>query len=218
MNMESTSIAEVFRRMALREVEAVIQGKLDAGEEPYALLLECQRAMEEIGRKFETGDYYVAELILSAKMFETASGLLAPRLHADESEARTLGTIILGTPKGDIHDLGKNIFRIMAQAAGFRVTDLGIDVPPERFIVAVEKERPRIVGMSGLLTTTFPSMKAVVDLLTARGLRSGLKIIIGGGATGEEARRFVGADAYTLDAARGVAICRGFLRGEGGER
>jgi methanogenic corrinoid protein MtbC1 len=153
----------------------------------------------------------MGELMLSARMFEMAASMLEPLLKAKDA-SRNIGKIVLGTPKGDVHDLGKNIFKVMAQAGGFDVIDLGIDVPAARFLEAVEKESPQIVGMSALLTTTYPSMVDVVKALEAAGLRKQLKIIIGGGATGEEARRYVGADAQTLDASKGVRICRDLMK------
>lgn len=208
----SLNVGEAFEKMKVAEIAEIISQKLDTGEDPYAILEECKAGMAKIGAKFETGEYYLAELILSAKMFERATEVLRPKFRGKSSgPGRALGKIVLGTPKGDIHDLGKNIFSIMAQAAGFEVVDLGIDVPPEKFAETVKQEKPEIVGMSALLTTAFPSMKEVVDLLLERGLRDKVKIIIGGGATGKEAQRFTGTDAQTLDANEGVRICRDFI-------
>jgi methanogenic corrinoid protein MtbC1 len=166
--------------------------------------------MQEVGRKYERGEYFLAELMLSARMFETAATILAPLMKKDNA-SHGIGKIVLGTPKGDVHDLGKNIFRIMAQAGGFEVIDLGVDVPVSAFVDAVRKEAPQIVAMSALLTTTYPSLRAVVSALEDAGIRDKVKVIIGGGATGEEARRFVGADAQSLDAADGIRICREFV-------
>ena len=207
-----SSIAEAFQNLKIREVEEIINQKINEGENPYTLIKECQEEMAKIGKKFEDGEYYLAELIISAKMFEKVIALLSPRLQKEEGGShKTLGKIILGTPKGDIHDLGKNIFGVLAKAAGFEVIDLGIDVPTQRFIERVKQEKPEIVGMSGLITTVYPSMKDVVDLLQHEGFRDKVKIIIGGGATGEEARRYIGADAQTLDAAEGIRICKKFV-------
>lgn len=209
----AVSLSEAFENLRVGEIETIIMQKLEEGVDPLCLIRECQEAMGKIGKKFETEEYYLAELILSAKMFEKASELLYPKLV--EKERRTyesLGKIVLGTPKGDIHDLGKNIFRVMAKATGFEVIDLGIDVPVEKFIYTVQQQNPEIVGMSGLLTTTYSSMKEIVDLLVKRGLREKVNVIIGGGAMGEQARRYVGADAYTLDAYEGTQICQKFVR------
>jgi len=203
------SIGEAFEKMKVGEISGIISQELADNRNPYELLKECQAAMERIGTRFETGEYFMAELILSAKMFERATELLLPKLtESGDYIEDNVGKIVLGTPKGDIHDLGKNIFSLVAQAAGFKVIDLGVDVPVERFAEAVAHEKPEIVGMSALLTTTFPSMEKIVDLLVERGLRGTVKIVIGGGATGKETQRLVGADAYTLDATKGVRICR----------
>jgi methanogenic corrinoid protein MtbC1 len=205
------SIEEAFKNLKIGEITGIIEREIAEGTDSYVLIKRTQDAMEEVGKKFETGDYYMGELMLSARMFEMAASMLEPLLKAKDA-SRNIGKIVLGTPKGDVHDLGKNIFKVMAQAGGFDVIDLGIDVPAARFLEAVEKESPQIVGMSALLTTTYPSMVDVVKALEAAGLRKRLKIIIGGGATGEEARRYVGADAQTLDASKGVRICRDLMK------
>ena len=207
----AVTIEEAFRTRKFREIGAIIEGEIAAGSPPYALIKRCQVAMEDVGRRFESGESFLAELMLSARMFETAASILAPLLKSEQA-ALSLGKIVLGTPKGDIHDLGKNIFSIMAQAGGFEVVDLGIDVAPEHFVEAVSDARPAIVGMSALITTTYPSMQGVVRALIDAGLRDKVKIIIGGGATGEQTKRFVGADAQTLDAAAGVRICADWMR------
>lgn len=209
-------IEEAFGKKNFRGIGKVVEDELAAGADPYVLITQCQAAMEEVGRKYEAGEYFLAELMLSARMFETAASILSPRLTSKVG-AQRLGKIVLGTPRGDVHDLGKNIFRIMAQAGGFEVVDLGIDVPASRFVDAVKMERPDIVGMSALVTTTYPSMQEVVSALEKEGVRNAVKIIIGGGATGAETRRFVGADAQTLDAAEGVRICTQLV-GQGAKR
>jgi methanogenic corrinoid protein MtbC1 len=203
------NIADVFRSLGMQEIEKVIYEKIAEGEDVYAILKECQDEMAKVGERFESGEFYLAELIISAKMFEKVAGILSPKIKERGSEAiESIGTIVLGTPKGDVHNLGKNIFAIMAKSAGFEVLDLGVDVPAQKFIEAALQVGPKIIGMSGLLTLVYPSMKEVVDLLKEQGLRDRVKVIIGGGATGEEARRYVGADAQTLDAAEGVRICK----------
>lgn len=205
------SIEEAFKNLKIGEIKNIIEKEIAEGKDPYLLIKRTQDAMEEVGRKFESGDYYMGELMLSARMFEMAASILEPLLKTKDS-SRNIGKIVLGTPKGDVHDLGKNIFKVMAQAGGFEVIDLGIDVPAAKFLESVKKENPQIVGMSALLTTTYPSMIDVVKTLEDAGVRNKLKIIIGGGATGEEARRYVGADAQTLDASKGVRICRDLIK------
>lgn len=206
------TIEEAFKNRKFREIGNIVEQEISQGADPYILITRCQLVMEEVGKKFESGDYFLAELMLAARMFETAAAILEPLLKK-QGASRSIGKIVLGTPRGDVHDLGKNIFRVMAQAGGFEVIDLGIDVPVAKFIEVIRTEAPQIVGMSALLTTTYPSMKEVVKGLEDAGLRSKVKIIIGGGATGEEARRFIGADVQTLDAAMGVRLCADLIKG-----
>jgi methanogenic corrinoid protein MtbC1 len=207
------TIEEAFQNKKFREIGNVIEKEISKGGDPYVLIKRCQAAMEVVGAKYESGEYFLAELMLSARMFETAASILSPLL-ASRGATQSIGKIVLGTPRGDVHDLGKNIFRIMAQAGGFEVVDLGVDVPVGKFLEAVKKESPEIVGMSALVTTTYPSIQEVIRALADEGMRDKVKIIIGGGATGEEARRFVGADAQTLDASEGVRICSDFVRAQ----
>jgi methanogenic corrinoid protein MtbC1 len=203
------TIADIFRNLRIGEIEKVVNEQIMAGTDAYSILRECQEQMAQVGEKFESGEFYLAELIISGKMFEKVAGMLAPSIKDKKpDDMKSAGTIVIGTPKGDIHDLGKNIFAVMARSAGFEVVDLGVDVPAQKFLESVQQVRPNIVGMSGLLTLVYPSMKEVVDLLREQGIRDRVGVIIGGGATGEEARRYVGADAQTLDAAEGIRLCK----------
>lgn len=202
-------IADIFQSLKMGDIEKAVNEQIAEGGDVYAILRECQEEMAKVGEKFESGEFYLAELIISGKMFEKVAALLAPLIKGKmPDDVKSAGTIVLGTPKGDIHDLGKNIFAIMARSAGFEVVDLGVDVPAEKFLESVQQVQPHIVGMSGLLTLAYPAMKQVVDLLKEQGLRDRVGVVIGGGATGEEARRYVGADAQTLDAGEGIRICR----------
>ena len=210
--MHELNITQAFEEFKVSEIESVIQKEIDQGKNPLEIIKETQEAMEKIGKRFETGDYYLAELILAATMFQRVSKMLLPLIKGNgEGGVKTIGKIVLGTAKGDIHDLGKNIFGIMANAAGFQVVDIGVDATPSKFIEVVKKEEPQIVGISALITVGFQSMKEIVDLLVEEGIRGKVKVIIGGGAVGEQTRRFVGADAFTLDAAEGVRICKSIL-------
>jgi methanogenic corrinoid protein MtbC1 len=209
--MPEVSISQVFEQFRVSELESVLQTELARGRKAIELVQESQEAMEKIGKKFNTGDYYLAELILSANMFKRLSIRLTPLLSQGKCENRTIGKIVLGTAKGDIHDLGKDIFGSLAAANGFQVVDIGVDVEPAKFVEVIKIEKPEIVGISALITTAFPGIKKVVDLLEEEGLRGTVKIIIGGGAVGEQTQRFVGADAFTLDANDGVRICKDFI-------
>lgn len=181
---------------------------LDDGGDPQKLLDVCREAMDEVGEKFEKGEYFLSELLLSGEIFKGIMDLTLPLLK--ESEVETIGKIVLGTVQDDIHDIGKNIFKAFAEAAGFEVIDIGVDVPEEKFVEAVKEHNPDIVGMSCLITAGINPMKRTVEALKEAGL-TGAKIIIGGGRVDEEIKEFSGADAWADDAARGVRLCKELL-------
>lgn len=189
-------------------LEAVVR-RLNDGEKPVQLIRELQNGMELIGKKFEGGDYFLSELLMSADLFSKAMEILKPKLR--EMRLKTIGKIVIGTPKGDIHDIGKNIFVTVAKGNGFEVIDLGVDVPAQRFVDAVAELNPQILGFSALLTPSFEPMKEVVDTLVEQDLRDNLKIIVGGGVTTETVKRYIGADGQTTDVMDGIKQCKGFL-------
>jgi len=183
--------------------------RLDDGEVPIQLIRELQDGMARIGQKFETGDFFLSELLMSADLFSKALEILEPKLQ--ETALETIGKIVIGTPKGDIHDIGKNIFCTVAKGAGFEIHDLGVDVPVQHFVESVEAIKPQILGFSALLTPSFEAMKETVDLLIKKGLREDLKIIVGGGVTTGTVKRYLGADGQTIDVMDGIKQCKGFL-------
>lgn len=185
-----------------------LKTRLQAGESPLSLLKELQKGMNLVGERYEK-EYYLSELMLSADLFNHSMEILIPYLSADKGDF--IGRLLIGTPKGDIHDLGKNIFVSLARAVGFEVTDLGVNVPVETFVEKVIEFKPDILGFSGLLTPSFTSMKEVVDHLTVRNLRASLKIIIGGGVVTAMVKEFVGADGFTTDAMDGLNQCKAFV-------
>ncbi|MET1160080.1 MAG: corrinoid protein [Thermoprotei archaeon] len=173
------------------------------------VLGSMSRAMEEIGRLYEEGEYFIAELIEAAGIFKEAMKILEPRLR---NEAQNLGSgkkrvrIVLATVKGDIHDIGKTLVGVMLQAAGHEVIDLGVDVDAEKIIDAVKKYKPHIVGLSALLTTTARYMKTVIEELEKNGLRDKVKVIIGGAATTREYAERIGADGWAPNAVEAVKL------------
>ena len=189
-------------------LETVIR-RLQDGDKPVQLIRELQDGMELIGQKFEGGAYFLSELLMSADLFSKAMGILEPKLQ--ETSLDTIGKIVVGTPKGDIHDIGKNIFVTVAKGNGFEILDLGVDVPAQRFVDAVAELKPQILGFSALLTPSFEPMKAVVDMLVEQGLRDNLKIIVGGGVTTETVQRYISADGQTTDVMDGIKQCKAFL-------
>ncbi|MBW1789132.1 MAG: cobalamin-dependent protein [Deltaproteobacteria bacterium] len=204
-NIISDALVKFDRDVFLEAVKKA----LNDGTDPMVLVRDLQEGMRLVGERFKTGNYFLSELMMSADLFSQAMKLIEPKLEGMVRE--TIGKILIGTPKGDIHDLGKNIFSTVAKGAGFEVVDLGVDVPAERFVEAVEDVKPDILGFSALITTAFESMKTVADALTERGLRDDLKIIVGGGVTIDKVLTYVGADAQTIDAVEGLALCRKFV-------
>ena len=168
--------------------------------------------MEEVGKKFETGEFFLSELIYSAEVFKAITAILEPSLLTRRSKEDPGGGVVFGTPKGDIHDLGKNIVVTMMRAQGFTVHDLGVDVPPERFVEEIQKKSVSILALSALITPAFVSMKETISLLEKRGLRNDTFVIIGGGVTSAFAKKEVGADAQTLDPTEAIRLCREHLQ------
>lgn len=166
----------------------------------------CQAGMAIVGELFENGEYFVGDLIFAGELLTDAINVLKPSLGSGDT--KVMGTILLGTVQGDLHDIGKNIFRSMAEAAGYEVIDMGIDVKVETFVTKAKEIKPQIIGMSGVLTLAIDSMKETVDALKDAGIES--KIIIGGNPVTKESCAFVGADAFTTNAAEGIKICQGW--------
>jgi corrinoid protein of di/trimethylamine methyltransferase len=163
-------------------------------------------AMDEVGRRFECEDYFVPELLLSARAMKSALELLRPLLAA--GGARPAGRVVIGTVKGDLHDIGKNIVAAMLEGGGFEVIDLGADVPPQKFVETVKERGPHLVCLSALLTVTMPSMKTTIDALREAGVRDAVKVLVGGAPVTPEFARQVGADGYGENATAAVALAR----------
>ncbi|MPW26149.1 cobalamin-binding protein [Alkalibaculum sp. M08DMB] len=170
----------------------------------------CQEGMAEVGELFEKGEYFVGDLIFAGELLTEAIELLKPVLGSDDSTK--VGSIVLGTVHGDLHDIGKNIFRSMVEAAGFEVIDIGIDQPVSAFVSKVKEIKPDIVGMSGVLTLALEAMKDTVEGLQEAGLRDSVKIIIGGNPVTKESCAHIGADDFTNNAAEGVKICKEWIK------
>ncbi len=184
----------------------IAKRRLEAGEDPLKILDDLRRAAEVIGEKYERGEYFVADLVMAGEIMKGISELVRPKLKELGVSRKIVGKFVIGTVEGDIHDIGKNIVVTMAEAAGFEVIDLGVDVPPQKFVEAIKQHNPDIVGMSGLLTLAIDSMKKTVDAIKEAGLRDKVKIIIGGGRVDQHACEYVGADAWTNDASQGIRI------------
>jgi 5-methyltetrahydrofolate--homocysteine methyltransferase len=163
--------------------------------------------MDEVGRDFKAGDLFVPEVLIAARAMHAGMAILRPLLT--EADAPSVGRFVIGTVKGDLHDIGKNLVKMMLEGAGFETIDLGTDVEPQAFVKAVREHKPRLVGMSALLTTTMVQMKTTVDALEEAGLRGSVKIMIGGAPVTDAFAKQIGADAYAADAASAVDVARG---------
>ncbi len=168
-----------------------------------------RKGLETIGNKYEGGEYFLSELLYGADLTNDAFEILRPYLQQLEADVK--GTIVTGTVRGDMHDIGKNVFKMFAEASGFKVVDLGVDVDPELFINAVEENKAEILGLSALLTTTIPEMKMVLEKLNSAGIRNKVRVILGGNAVSAEFAEEIGADAAVLDAVQGVQLCKEWI-------
>ena len=193
------------------EVLRMVRHRLEVGEEPIALLEECRAGMGIVGERFEKGEYFLGELIMSGEIFKQAMSFIEPKLTGDV-RSETIGQVIMGTVKGDIHSIGKDIVTGLLRMSGFEVFDLGVDVAPEAFVEKLVESGAPILGMSALITPSFESMKNTVTAIEKRDIRDRVKVIIGGGIVIEQVKRYVGADAFTRDGAEGVKICKEFIR------
>jgi len=181
------------------EVKNLTQAGLDQKLDPVTMLYQALLpALQEVGRRFEIGDFFVPEMLMSARAMQAALNLLRPLLAA--AGEKTLGKVVMGTVKGDVHDIGKNLCNIMLEGAGFEVIDLGVNTAPEKFVAAVQQHKPDIVGFSAFLTTTMPMIKVNVEALKKAGLRDSVKVMAGGAPVTAHYAELCGADAYCPDA------------------
>ena len=181
---------------------------LDSGASPLDILNACKAAMDVIGKRFETGEAFIPELILAGEMMTAVSDIIKPRM-AEEATSEKLGKIVFGTVEGDIHDIAKDIVVFMLDLNGFDVTDLGVDVPPAKFVETVKETGATIVGLSGFLTLAYDPMKETVAALKEAGLD--VKVMIGGGQIDEQIREYTGADAYGRDAMSAVGLAKAWV-------
>lgn len=193
-----------------QKVQELVEAGLAQGVSPHDLLDECREGIGIVGKRFETGEYYLSDLIMAGEIFKGAAALLTAQ--PGSAGGPTKGKIVLGTVKGDIHDIGKDIVATMLRGAGYEVVDLGVDVPAEKFVEAARESGAPVVGMSGLLTISFDPMKETVAALRAAGLP--VKVMIGGGSITEQVREYVGADALGADAQVAVALADRWIGGK----
>jgi methanogenic corrinoid protein MtbC1 len=177
---------------------------LAAGIDPLLLVDEARQGLEAVGQKFDCGDYFLMELMRAAQIFQSVANVINPVIVERYGGVKTTGKVVMGTVAGDIHDLGKNIVKILLECRGAEVIDLGVDVPAQKFVAAIEEHRPQVVGMSALLTASVSEMNRNVEAIEAAGLSDQVKVIVGGGIVGEIDRTNLRADFATVDANAGV--------------
>ncbi|HLV43562.1 MAG TPA: corrinoid protein [Aggregatilineales bacterium] len=191
-------------------VETLTQQALDAGQSAESILREALiPAMNEVGELYEEGEYFVPEMLVAARAMKAGLAVIKPLLV--EGDAESMGKVAIGTVKGDMHDVGKNLVSMMLEGAGFEIIDLGIDVGSQAFVDAVHEHGADIVAMSALLTTTMTNMRATVEALEAAGLREQVKVIIGGAPVSDEYARQIGADGYAADAGQAVKLAKSLV-------
>ncbi|HSN75454.1 MAG TPA: corrinoid protein [Anaerolineae bacterium] len=189
---------------------AAVEAALAAGESPQAILNDaCIPAMAEVGALFEEGEKFVPEMLISARAMAAAMTILRPLLVA--AGVKNVGKVVLGTVHGDLHDIGKNLVGMMLEGAGFEVIDLGTDVPPQKFVAAVQEHRPDILGMSALLTTTTKSMPLTLAARAEAGVRDQVKVIIGGAPITDDFAKKIGADGFAADAGSAAREARALM-------
>ena len=191
-------------------VKSNLQAALDAKLDPTVILNDGMiAAMREVGCRFEAGEYYVPEMLIAARAMQSGMAILKPYLQ--QTDRKSSGKVVIGTVKGDLHDIGKNLVALMLEGAGFEIKDLGVDVPIEEFIRVAKEEKPDIIGMSALLTTTMQMMKQTIEAFQAAGLRDQVKFIVGGAPVTETYANQIGADGFSPDASRAVNVAKSLI-------
>ncbi len=206
----SEKLVDAIANMCENDAIAITKQILDSGGDPLAILDDCRTAMEIVGKRFEVGDYFLPELLLAGEMLKQIAALAKPRIQ-QTGDVRKQGKVVIGTVKGDIHDLGKDIVSFMLDVNGFEVHDLGVDVPAQTFVDKIATVKPDVVALSGFLTLAFDSMKETIAAINAAGLREGIKIMVGGGMVDDSVRVYTGADAYGADAVAAVTLSKSWV-------
>jgi methanogenic corrinoid protein MtbC1 len=207
---------EYVKLLADLEEEKVLdltKKRLDSGEDPMNILNDTRAGMAVVGKRFADGEYFLPELVFSGELLNSVTALVKPLLKSGDggSNEKKLGKVVIGTVAGDIHDIGLNIVEFMLDVNGFEVTNLGVDVPAQKFVDAVKEQQPQVVGLSGFLTPAFDAMKDTVEALEKAGLRDKVKVMIGGGQMDDEVRKYAKADAFGKDAMAAVSLAKGWV-------
>ncbi|MGD9577756.1 MAG: B12-binding domain-containing protein [Syntrophorhabdus sp.] len=192
------------------ETLSMVNTLIKEGANPLDILSDARSAMEIVGKRFETSEYFIPDLMMAGEILKGISDIVKPLIQSDDTSAKK-GKVLIGTVAGDIHDIGKDIVTFMLDVSGYDVLDIGIDVPIQVFVDKIKEFQPSVVGLSGFLTLAFDSMKKTVEALEKAGLRDNVKIMIGGGQMDDEVRKYVRADAYGKDAVAAVNLCKQWI-------
>jgi 5-methyltetrahydrofolate--homocysteine methyltransferase len=210
MNENLSKLYDVILNGNVQESPDCVQAALDDDLEPERILNESMiAAMQEVGQLYEKGEYFVPEMLVSARAMQLGLDVLRP--HLVSSGVEPVGKVAIGTIRGDLHDIGKNLVSMMLEGAGFEIIDLGTNVPPERFVAAVQNDGVDIVGLSALLTTTMPKMRLIIKAIEEAGIRGKVKIIVGGAPLTDEFAKEIGADGYAPDASQATKLALSLL-------
>ncbi|MGQ9543208.1 MAG: corrinoid protein [Candidatus Bathyarchaeia archaeon] len=194
-------------------VRKITERALDSGVRPVEIVDTLSLALNDVGKKYDCGEYFLSELMMAGLLAGEVTNIIRP--HLTSSERKTLGKVVIGTVRGDLHDIGKNIVIMMLSAAGFDVIDLGVDVSAERFLETVKREKANILGMSALLSSTMGEMRNVIELLNRESLRDLVKVIVGGRPVSMEFANEIGADGYAKDAVEAVNVTKELVKPKG---
>ena len=203
-------LANALSNLKEKEAIEIVQKRLNANENPIGILSDARLGMEIVGERFSKGDYFLPELVFSAEILKSIAELVKPKM-TETVTADHVGKVIIGTVAGDIHDIGKDIVVFMLDINGFEVFDLGVDVSPQSFVEKINETGSGIVALSGFLTLAFDSMKDTISAIEKTGIRSKVKIMIGGGQVDERIMKYTGADAYGTDAMTGVTLAKNWI-------
>jgi methanogenic corrinoid protein MtbC1 len=213
MTDQEKQLIELLADMQEDEAHALAKRMLlEEGADPMRVLDLCRQAMDIVGKRFEAGEYFLPELVLAGEMLENIGAIAKPLIISKPGEEpKKLGKILIGTVHGDLHDIGKNIVTFMLDINGFEVKDIGVDVPVAFFVDEIKDYQPNVVGLSGFLTLAFDSMKETIEAIQGAGLRTDMKIMIGGGQVDENVCNYTGADAFGTNAIDAVTLCKDWM-------
>jgi 5-methyltetrahydrofolate--homocysteine methyltransferase len=207
------NLANTLADLKEKEAMEMVKQRLGAGEDPLKILDDARRGMEIVGKRFETREYFIPDLVYSGEILKGITEMVKPKL-AKAGKVEHLGKVVIGTVAGDIHDIGKDIVTFMLDINGFEVYDLGVDIPAQKFVDKIKDTNSSIVGLSGFLTLAFDAMKETIEAIKAAGLRNKVNIMIGGGLIDEDIKKYTGADAYGRDAVVAVSLAKKWVGGK----